>query len=60
MRAIIYPYKLGSQGAAELAAALNTKRVRSNGNYRPRNNHLIINWGNPRQPIWWNPSFAAR
>jgi len=54
MRAIIYPYKLGSQGAAELAAALNTKRVRSNGNYRPRNNHLIINWGNPRQPIWWN------
>jgi hypothetical protein len=48
----IYPYKLGSKSAKALALALNAKRVRSNGRYRPKENHLIINWGMSTQPNW--------
>ena len=49
---IIYPYKMGSQSATLLARALSTKKIRSDGMYRPRSNHLIVNWGNSTQPIW--------
>lgn len=54
MKPIIWPYKLGSASARLLAAALETKRVRSNGTYQPRSKHLIINWGNVRIPNWWS------
>lgn len=46
MKPIVWPYKIGSAGAKELAKALNTKRVRSHGKYKPKPNHVVINWGN--------------
>lgn len=49
---IIWPYKIGSKGAKTLAKALNTKRVRSNGKYKPNINHVVINWGNRSVPDW--------
>lgn len=52
MTPIIYPYKIGSAGARALATALNTRCVRPNGAYRPRNGHVIINWGSSEQPAW--------
>ena len=52
MKPVIYPYKLNSGSARDLAKALGTIRVRENGTYSPRKNHLIVNWGNPRAPTW--------
>lgn len=52
IKPIIYPYKLSSHTAKCLASALDTKCVRENGNYVPKQTHLIINWGNPRAPAW--------
>jgi glutathione synthase/RimK-type ligase-like ATP-grasp enzyme len=52
MKPIIFPYNLGSQGARELARALGTIRVRANGTYRPRNGHIIVNWGNSESATW--------
>lgn len=52
MKPFIYPYKIGSHSARDLARALGTIQVRENGNYRPKNHHVIINWGNPRRPTW--------
>lgn len=49
---VLWPYKLGSASAKALASRLETKRVRSNGKYRPRANHLIINWGNSELARW--------
>jgi len=47
---IIYPYKMGSNSAKELARALNTKRVYPDGRYNYKPNHQIINWGNSYYP----------
>lgn len=57
-RVIIYPYKLASNGARELQATLRSRgiptlRVKEDGKYRPREGDLIINWGNPRTPVWY-------
>jgi len=49
---IIFPYKITSQTGKHLARALNTKRVRSNGAYRYKNNHLVINLGASTVPTW--------
>lgn len=56
MRPVIYPYDLASQGARNLVRALRhgAIRVRERGSYSPRGNDLIVNWGNPRVPGWWN------
>lgn len=55
MRLIIYPYKMSSQSAKFIAENFErAKRVRENGNYKPHRNHVILNWGNPRRPIWYN------
>jgi len=51
----LYPYNLGSQSARNLAQQLGTTRVRPNGRYRYRPNHLIINWGNSHLPQWASP-----
>ena len=55
LRPIIYPYKMQSKSARVLSKSLSDlrcKRVYENGNYYQYNNHLIINWGNPRIPQW--------
>lgn len=53
-RVVIYPYLYGSQGARNLARALGSLRVREIGRYSPRRGDLLLNWGNPRVPGWWN------
>ncbi len=50
----IYPYKLGSESARNLASELDALCVKPDGNYRPRVNDLIINWGNSSLPTTWN------
>ena len=52
MKPIIYPYKIWSKSARALARKLNTICIREKGKYKPRNDHRVINWGNPRQPKW--------
>lgn len=54
MQPIVWPYKLGSVSAKALATALDTRRVRTtNSRYRPRENHLIINWGCNQFSEWF-------
>lgn len=53
MKAVVYPYKMGSKSAKLVARALGAKRVYPDRNYRPRRNHLIINWGNSSNPNWY-------
>ena len=53
MKLRLLPYKIGSRSARFIARALNGLRVRFDGRYRPRPNHLLINWGTPRTPTWW-------
>lgn len=54
MKIKIFPYKLESESARQIARALNTLCVKPDGNYRPYSNHLIINWGNSTLPETWN------
>lgn len=53
-RVVIRPYIGGSQGARNLANEIHAVRIREGGTYRPLNRDLIVNWGNPRRPGWWN------
>lgn len=52
LKPVVYPYKMGSKSAKTLARALDTLRVYPNKHYKPKSNHLIINWGNSRFPMW--------
>ena len=53
---IIYPYKMTSESAKDLARGLGAKRVFPDGRYRPKDNHIVINWGNSTYPEWrYNP-----
>lgn len=54
LKPVIYPYKMSSQSAKKLAQSLECKRVHPNNNYRPRHNHLVINWGNTTPPNWYH------
>lgn len=56
---IIYPYKMGSESAKKLAQNLNTKRVFADGNYVPKANQIILNWGSSTNPCW-RPIAARR
>jgi len=49
---IISPYKMTSESATALAAALHTKKVYPDRRYYPRNNHLLINWGSSSPPVF--------
>lgn len=56
-RVIIYPYRMQSKSAAALCTHIKAQgvpclKVYEDGNYRPRETDLIINWGNPRWPYW--------
>lgn len=49
----IYPYKIGSASVRKLKAQLGGLLIRLEGSrYRPRKEHVIINWGNSRRPDW--------
>ena len=52
MKAVIFPYKMGSASSRLLASTLGALRVYPDGNYRPRADDIIINWGNSRNPSW--------
>lgn len=56
-RIIIYPYKMASESSVHLAEALTSiehrsLRVRPYGAYAPREDDVIINWGNSTIPNW--------
>ena len=55
MRTIIWPYG-PSTGARLLSNQLDTIRVRTNGNYQPRQSHAVINWGNSENAPWFRNS----
>lgn len=48
----LYPYKVGSESATELAALLNVMRVKADGNYVPKIGHKVVNWGHSKTPNW--------
>jgi glutathione synthase/RimK-type ligase-like ATP-grasp enzyme len=48
----LYPYKMGSESAKDLAQYLDIKRVHPDGDYVPRIGHVILNWGNSVTPHW--------
>lgn len=48
----LYPYKVGSESATELATLLDVSRVKADGNYVPKIGHKVINWGQGRVPNW--------
>lgn len=58
MRIRLYPFKLGSASCKaikdELSQDHNVLVVKPDGNYRPRQSDLIINWGNSKRPNWHN------
>ena len=47
-----WPYKMGSSGAKELSKSMDALRVKSDGKYVPKSQHVIINWGNSELPNW--------
>lgn len=57
-RAVILPYKIGSQSAKALATnlssllSLKVRRVRHDGKYRPKYRSLIVNYGSSSRPSW--------
>lgn len=51
-RFVIYPYKMYSQSARALRDALGGIMVYPDRRYRPRDNDIIINWGNAHTPNW--------
>ena len=48
----IYPYKMGSESAKDVARLLNVKRVKPDGRYVPKIGHTVINWGSSKTPSW--------
>ena len=54
----IFPYKLGSESARNLARALDTICVKPDGNYKPFPNHVILNWGNSKSPTSWTANLG--
>ncbi|MDE1867790.1 MAG: hypothetical protein KGI08_08805, partial [Thaumarchaeota archaeon] len=54
MKPVIFPYKMGSNSAKALAHELGALRVYADRGYRPKQDHLIVNWGNSNWPRWYN------
>ena len=48
----LYPYKMHSKSASLISIGLRCLRIRQQNTYRPRPNHIIINWGNTNWPSW--------
>lgn len=55
-RLVIFPYRMDSISSKQLRDRLGALRVYPDKNYRPRENDLIINWGNSNVPNWFNNS----
>lgn len=49
----IYPYMTGSKSVKKLKELLEGKIIKLEGSrYRPKSDHIIINYGNSREPDW--------
>lgn len=48
----IYPYKMASESAKDLASTLNCLRVKPDGKYVPKIGHTVVNWGSGKSPSW--------
>lgn len=48
----IWPFNMGSRSAKLLARAVDGLRVRTYGVFRPRQRHIVINWGNSDGSRW--------
>ena len=46
MRPVFFPYKMSSQSCKLLARELGAMRVYPDRHYKPKQRHLLINWGN--------------
>lgn len=57
---IIYPYKMHSGSAKRLAEALGARRVYPDRKYKPRRDHMIVNWGCSKVPNWRHPIVGQR
>lgn len=55
----VYPYNMTSKSARVLSRALNALRVYPDRGYRPKANHIIINWGGSTRPNWMNDPMAV-
>lgn len=56
-RIIVYPYKIGSESARNIRNMFKEQEIPSllvypDRKYRPRQDDIIINWGNSRIPKW--------
>jgi hypothetical protein len=60
MRLKIWPYKMGSESARLLARALRVSRVYSDRHYQPRRSHIVLNWGNSANPLWYTSRIINR
>jgi glutathione synthase/RimK-type ligase-like ATP-grasp enzyme len=58
-RLVVFPYKMSSQGARNIAKATGSFRVFPTGKYRPRPWDVILNWGNGTMPAWFGKAVAA-
>lgn len=65
-RAILYPYKISSEGAKAVQESLrelgyDCLRVYSDRDYAPKDTDLILGWGAGHAPNWWRsvPNKAA-
>ncbi len=45
---------MGSESGRLLSQSLGCRRVYPDRNYKPKRNHVIINWGNSTIPNWYN------
>lgn len=52
MKLFVYPYKMKSNSAKQIAKALSCKRVSPDGEFRNNMKYPIINWGNSSIPNW--------
>ena len=54
-RVVVYPYSMASMSGRNLARSFDRGiRVYPDRTYRPRDNHLVVNWGNSNAPVWDN------
>jgi hypothetical protein len=54
----IYPYKMGSKSARDLARALGAKRIKHNGSkFKGSYQKIVINWGAPEVPYQVEKSY---
>jgi len=57
----IYPYKTGSKSVKKLKEKLDALVIRLEGSkYKPREGHMIINWGNSHRPAWMTDDVHKR